>query len=160
MCCPEPGRKHPCLYSLPYLKLPTVIVIRDDAPVIEGIQDLADKKIAVVKGNIIHSYLKRDYPHQQLLFFETLGEAMQAVNNGKADALIENAAMVFLAKKQLGLNRLTAATVSPYTYALSFGVRKDWPELIPILEKSFPHLAAVALNAGSSYLPDFKNSIL
>ena len=27
------------------------------------------------------------------------------------------------------------AAITPYTYELSFGVRKDWPELIPILEK-------------------------
>jgi PAS domain S-box-containing protein len=27
------------------------------------------------------------------------------------------------------------AAVTPYAYELSFGVRKDWPELIPILEK-------------------------
>ena len=123
------------MFTKPYLKLPMVIVTRDDAPVIEGIQDLQGKTIAVVEDYITHSYLKRDYPNQQPLLFGTLGEAMQAVDKGEADALIENAAAVNLAKNELGLARLTVAATTPYTYELSFGVRKDWPELIPILEK-------------------------
>ncbi|MDX2499996.1 MAG: transporter substrate-binding domain-containing protein, partial [Deltaproteobacteria bacterium] len=123
------------LFTEPYLSLPMVIVTRDDAPVIEGISDLQGKTIAVMEDYITHSYLKRDYPNQPLLLFETLSEAMQAVDNGKADALIENAAAVNLARKEMGLTRLTVAAVTPYAYELSFGVRKDWPELIPILEK-------------------------
>jgi two-component system sensor histidine kinase/response regulator len=123
------------LFTEPYLKLPMVIVTRDDAPVIEGIQDLLGKTIAVMEDYITHSYLKRDYPNQQLLLFGTLGEALQAVDNGKADALIENSAAVNLARNELGLTRLTVAAITPYAYELSFGVRKDWPELIPILEK-------------------------
>jgi PAS domain S-box-containing protein len=123
------------LFTEPYLKLPMVIVTRDDAPVIEGIQDLQGKTIAVMEDYITHSYLKRDYPNQQLLLFETLGEALQAVDKGKADALIDNAASINLARNELGLTRLTVAAVTPYAYELSFGVRKDWPELIPILEK-------------------------
>jgi PAS domain S-box-containing protein len=123
------------LFTEPYLKLPMVIVTRDDAPVIEGIQDLQGKTIAVMEDYITHSYLKRDYPNQQLLLFETLGEALQAVDNGKADALIDNAAAVNLARNELGLTQLTVAATTPYAYELSFGVRKDWPELIPILEK-------------------------
>jgi PAS domain S-box-containing protein len=124
------------LFTEPYLKLPMVIVTRDDAPVIEGVQDLHGKTIAVMEDYITHSYLKRDYPNQQLLLFETLSEALQAVDSGKADALIENAASVNLARNELGLTRLTVAAVTPYVYDLSFGVRKDWPELIPILEKT------------------------
>jgi two-component system sensor histidine kinase EvgS len=123
------------LFTRPYLKLPMVIVTRDNAQVIGGIQDLQGKTIAVMKDYIIHSYLKRDYPDQQLLLFETLGEALQAVDNGKADALIDSAAAVNLTRKKLGLKRLAVAAVAPYAYELSFGVRKDWPELIPILEK-------------------------
>jgi len=123
------------LFTEPYLKLPAVIVTRDDAAVIEGIQDLRGKTIAVVEDYITHFYLKRDYPNQQLLLFETLSEALQAVDNGEADALIENAASVNLAKNELDLTRLTVAATTPYAYELSFGVRKDWPELIPILEK-------------------------
>jgi two-component system sensor histidine kinase EvgS len=123
------------LFTEPYLNLQMVIVTRDDAPVIEGIQDLQDKTIAVMEGYITHTYLKRDYPNQQLLLFKTLAGALRAVDNANADALIENAAAINLVKKELGLTRLTVAASTPYTYELSFGVRNDWPELIPILEK-------------------------
>jgi two-component system sensor histidine kinase EvgS len=124
------------LFTESYLNLPMVIVTRDDAPVIEGIQDLQDKTIAVMEGYITHSYLKRDYPNQQLFLFKTLAGALRAVDNGNADALIENAAAINLVKKELGLTRLTVVATTPYAYELSFGVRKEWPELIPILNKS------------------------
>jgi PAS domain S-box-containing protein len=124
------------LFTEPYLRLPMVIVTRDDAPVIEGIQDLKGRTIAVIKEVITHAYLKRDYPDQELLLFKTLDEALQAVDDGQADALIENAACYNLAKQKLGLTRLTVAAPTPYAYELSIGVRQDWPEIVPILEKT------------------------
>jgi ABC-type amino acid transport substrate-binding protein len=123
-------------FTAPYLRLPMVIVTRDDYPVIEGISDLHGKTIAVVKGFITEAYLKRDFPGQQLLLCKSLDEALQAVAGRKADAVVENAPAINLARNRLGLKQLTVASSTPYTYELSFGVRKDWPELIPILEKS------------------------
>ena len=127
-------------FTKPYLNLPMVVVMRDDAPFIEGIDDLKDKTIAVVKGYAIHSYLKRDYPEHKLLMFDNLADAMQAVAESKADAVIENVASINLAKNELGLTHLHVAATTPYAYDLSFGVRKDWPQLVPILEKG---LAAI-----------------
>ena len=123
------------LFTKPYLNLPMVVVMRDDAPFIEGIDELKDKTIAVVKGYAIHSYLKRDYPEQKMLMFDNLSDAMRAVAEGKADAVIENTASINLAKNELGLTNLNVVATTPYSYDLSFGVRKDWPQLIPILEK-------------------------
>jgi polar amino acid transport system substrate-binding protein len=123
------------LFTEPYLNLPTVIVMRNDASFIEGIQDLKDKTIAVVTGYAIQAYLKEDNPDQELLLYDNLPDAMRAVSAGRADAVIGNVASINLIKNELGLNRLNVAASAPYTYDLSFGVRKDWPELIPILEK-------------------------
>ncbi|MDJ0811159.1 MAG: transporter substrate-binding domain-containing protein [Desulfobacterales bacterium] len=123
------------LFTEPYLRLPMVIITRDDAPVIEGIQDLKGRTIAVMENYISHAYLKRDYPDQELLVFKTLDEALQAVDEGQADALIENASAYNLTKKKLSLSRLMVAAPTPYAYELSVGVRKDWPQLVPILEK-------------------------
>ena len=128
------------LFTKPYIHLPMVVVMRDDAPLIEDIQNLKDKTIAVVKGYAIHSYLKRDYPEQQLLMFDNLADAMKAVAEGKADAVIENVTSINFAKNELGLTNLNVVAPTPYAYDLSFGVRKDWPQLIPILEKG---LAAI-----------------
>ena len=122
------------LFTRPYLKLPKVVITRDDAPVIGGIQDLQGKIIAVMDGCITISYLMRDYPNQQLSIYKTHEKALLAVADGKADAMIENVAFVNLTRNKLGLKNLIVAATTPYTHELSIGVRKDWPELIPILE--------------------------
>jgi two-component system sensor histidine kinase/response regulator len=124
------------LFTKPYLNLPMVVVMRDDAPFIEGIDELKDKIIAVVKGYTIHSYLIRDYPDQKMLMFDNLADAMRAVAEGQADAVIENTASINFSKNEQGLTNLNVVATTPYSYNLSFGVRKDWPQLVPILEKS------------------------
>ena len=123
------------LFTKPYLKLPMVIVTKEDAPVIEGIEDLQGKTIAVVEGNLIQDYLKQDYPDQSLIAFITFEQALQAIAQGKADATIEHAAVINMAKLKLGLSQLSVVATTPYAYEISIGVPEKWPELIPILEK-------------------------
>jgi len=36
----------------------------------------------------------------------------------------------------MGLTNLRVATTTPYKYELCFAVRRDWPELVSILNKS------------------------
>ena len=36
----------------------------------------------------------------------------------------------------MGLTNLKIAAITPYTFSLSIGVRKDWPELVAILDKA------------------------
>ncbi len=124
------------LFTKPYLKLPMVVVTRDDAPFIDGIDDLEGKTIAVASGYVILDILQRDYPDQELLQVNSLAEGLLAVSEGRAHAVIENMASIRLAEKEQGLTNLKMAATTPYSYDLSYGVRKDWPELVPILEKS------------------------
>ena len=123
------------LFTEPYMKLPMVVVMHEDAPFIESLNDLSGTTIAVVKGYITHAYLKQDYPRQRLVLFDSLAQAMKAVASGRAGAVIGNIASINYVKRDLGLNQLKVAATTQYSYDISFGVRKDWPELIPILEK-------------------------
>ncbi len=123
------------LFTEPYLKLPIVVVMHESTPFIEGIHDLADTTIALVKGYVTQTYLQRDYPEQKHLEFETLAEAMKAVASGRAGAVIENLASINHLKNELKLTQLRVAATTQYSYNISVGVRKDWPELIPIIEK-------------------------
>lgn len=123
-------------FTKPYMNLPLMVVTRDEAPYITGIGDLKGKTIAVVKGYVTEDYIKRDFPKQDLLLLDSPAEIMLAVSEGRADALVENMATVEFEKKRLGINNLKTAAATPYTFIISYGVRKDWPELVSILDNS------------------------
>lgn len=132
---PSEERSQYMLFTRPHLKLPMVIVMRDDAQFIDGMESLAGMKIAIVKGYIIQTYLEQDYPDYTVLEFNNMTEAMKAVADGKADAVIGTIAIINLIKNEHNLPMLQVAATTPYSYDLCFGVRKDMPELVQILEK-------------------------
>ncbi len=128
------------LFTEPYLSLPLVVITREDYKFINGIGDLSGAKIAVARGYVTQQYLERDFPGHDLVLVDDLEEAVDAVSNGKADALLETIAVTKYAERQMGIKNLRVAATTPYRYELSFGVRKDWPDLVWILNKSLANI--------------------
>ena len=138
-----PERSKFLLFSEPYISFPMVILTRDDAPFVNVVQDFKNGKVAVVKGYVSQELLQRDYPEREFYLAKDIDEALRAVSKGKIDAFVGNLASITYTTQKLGLTNLKVATTTPYKYELAFAVRKDWPELVNILNKniySIPHL--------------------
>jgi len=127
-------------FTDPYITLPMVILTRDDAPFLNGLEDLKGGRVAVIRAYVEHEFLQRDYPTMSLFVADAIEEALTAVANGKADAFVSDLASSTFATERLGLKNLKVAATTPYYRELGFGVRKDWPELVTILNKA---LAAI-----------------
>jgi PAS domain S-box-containing protein len=120
-----------------YLVFPQVVVTRRDAPFISGVRDLGGKPVAVEKDHITSSWLKRDFPTVNIVQALNSVDALRKVSNGSADAYVGNLAVASYVIERNGLTNLKIA--APTTYGdetLSMGVRKDWPELARLLDKS------------------------
>ncbi|WP_163339326.1 transporter substrate-binding domain-containing protein [Desulfopila sp. IMCC35008] len=138
---PSPERTSYLNFSTPHLSFPLVIITRKDAPFINDIYSLQNKTVTTIKNNITETWLKRENIDFTPLFVQTPLKALEAVALGKADAHIENlAAASYLIEKEGWANLKIASPTSFENYALSIGVRKDWPELISIINKG---LAAI-----------------
>jgi polar amino acid transport system substrate-binding protein len=98
--------------------------------------DFKSGKIAIVKGYVSQEILERNYPDRKFYLAKNVDEALHAVSRGKVEAFVGNLASISYATQKLQLTNLKVATTTPYKYELSFAVRKDWPELIPILNKT------------------------
>ena len=123
-------------FSNPYLSSPLVIFVQQNAPFIGGLQDLEGKKVALIKRGVTYDWLKRDkigvVPH----FVKTPLEALKAVSLGSADAFIGNLAASSHIIEIAGLSNIKIAAPTQYDdYKLFMGVRKDWPELVSIINK-------------------------
>jgi PAS domain S-box-containing protein len=138
------------LFTDPYLIVPIVIVTRDDAPFVNGIRDFAPQRVGILSGRVVQGYLEADLPDQNWALFGSLDEALLALAGGRVDAVVENAASIAFAVRKLDLNQVKVAAATPYKFELAFGVRKDWPELVTLINRE---LKAVS-PAERSYIID------
>jgi len=123
-------------FTKPYLSFPMVIVTSDKVTYVDGIRDLRNESVAVVKGYATQDLLEKDHPELNLFRAENLTEALKAVSLGKVFAYIGNIASVSETLKREGLTNLKVSGQTPYKFDLSMAVRQDWPEMIPILQKA------------------------
>lgn len=137
-----PERAHYLSYTKPIFSFPLIIITRKDAPFISGIQNLQDKRIAIVRKVSVYEWLQQDKINVMPRYVDSPLDALVDVSLGYADAAIENlAAATYLIEKN-GLTNLKIAAPTSYgNYNLSIAVRKDWPELVSIFNKG---LAAVS----------------
>jgi PAS domain S-box-containing protein len=131
-----PERSKSLQFTKPYLSFPMVILTREDAPFISDVQDFEDNKVAVVRGYATQDLLEQDYPGRRFYLANNLEQALKALSRGQVDAYVGNLASITYATQKLGLTNLKVATTAPYKFELAFAVRKDWPQLVNILNKS------------------------
>ena len=128
-------------FSVPYIKFQRVIITRTDYPFIAGLKDL-DKARVAVQVNTSHEGFLHDYTDIKVLSFATLEETLTAVSSGKADAMIGNIASASHWIRRLNLTNLkVAAPAQMETIDLHFAVRKDWPELITLINKGLASIS-------------------
>ena len=126
-----------------YISLNKMLLVAQGNPrSIHGQHDLAGRRIAVHRGNLVDEKLAAKYPEAKIIPLETTAEMVQAVVKGDVDAIFDNGTTLYLAQK-LGLPYLEIAFDLGEKLELAFGVRKDWPQAIDILNKG---LAAIPLH--------------
>ena len=128
-------------FSKPYLSFPVVIATRQDFPFVSGVMDFKPGKVAVIEGKATQVWLNRDCPGMDFFLAQDSEEALKALSEGKVDAFVDNIAAITYATQRLGLINLRVATATPYQYELAFGIRKDWPELASIIDKTLATLS-------------------
>ncbi len=129
-------------FTEPYISFPLVIFSRNDAAYINSLDDLKGRQILVEKGYLAHDILQRDYPMLSLILVSTAQEALQRLAQGEGDVYVGNLVQASYVIAERGYTNLKVAAPTGYAYDLSIGVRKDWPELIPLLQQGLDTLSA------------------
>ena len=131
-----PERARRMLFTEPHLDLPIVIITRADYPYIRGLADLEGKALAMPRDYASASWLKRDFPDYTFQEVDSLAQALMDVSTGRADAVVGAMGPCTYLMQSLGITNLKVAAPTPYRYELAIGVRKDWPELVEILNRA------------------------
>lgn len=138
---PTPEREKHLLFTQAYVTFPSVIISRNDARFIGGLDDLQGLKIGVLKGLVVEELLKRDYPQIPLLALSDVKAALLDLSTGKIDVFVDNLGTVSYNIEKLGLTNLKIAAPTPYNHDLAFGIRKDMPLLRSVLDKALASIS-------------------
>ena len=130
----ESGRKL-LNFTRPYLRFPVVVFTRKDAPLLTGLADLEGKKVIVEDAYSMQEILRDRYPGIDLVVSGNSLSALEKLAVGQVDAFVGNLATGSTLLQQHGMKNIKVAAPTPYNLSLSMGVRKDWPELVTILDK-------------------------
>jgi len=134
---PTPEREEYIEFTDNYLTSPWVIFNREKDSFIGNISDLYGKTVSVQKGYVVQTLLEKEYPAIKLLVVKNTEDALKAVSTKKADAFIGNLTIGSYSIIRDGFDNLRVAAPTPFgNHSQAMGVRKDWPELASIINKT------------------------
>ena len=123
-------------FSTPYMHVRWAIVSLRDHSAIPGLIALQEIPTAVTNGYASHNRLTHEWKNIPLLPKATVLETLQAVLDGEAEAAIIDLDTATPLIHAYNMTQLKIdANVFEKMDALSFAVRKDWTELLSILNK-------------------------
>ena len=124
-------------FSQTFLPTPLVIMARENDERLEGPEDIAGMRVALVDGYASAKRVIDEHPTIQGVMVVTPLEALKAVSVGEADCTVGVLGVNDYLARRHGISNLkVAARYDMRFFAQGFGVRKDWPELVRIIDKT------------------------
>ena len=128
------------LFTQPYITFQRVIVVKNTNETIRRFEDLYGRQVAV-QASSSHQGLLEQYPQILIRTYDTVEEALQAVNRGDEIAFLGNDATTSYLASANGMTALSFIPIETGSaQQLHLAVRNDWPELVSIMNKALSTL--------------------
>ena len=131
-----PDRKQYAVFSKAYATFPIVIATKKDVDFIPDVQSIKNKTIAVVKNHTATKLLQDRYPNLHYIVTNSLVEALNLVNTGKAYATVEILPVLAYKINNENFNNLKIAGKTELIFPVKFMIRKDYAPLLPMLNRA------------------------
>ena len=138
-----PERREIVNFTKPYAQISAAIIVKGPDLQIRSIDDLRGLRVSATRGFSTEEYFTESYPDVELVLEDNLLDTLYAVLEGRADATMDDFAALNYLMQQHGLPGLRVAFLSAdaeVAESPSMGVRKDWPILRDILQKTMDSL--------------------
>jgi len=126
-------------FSEPYVAMHHSVFQRKGSEQFRSLDELESQNInvGVLHCSYAETYLRNTYPNLQIIPYPIITDALKALVNHSVDAVIATDTSAAQAINDLMLASVEPAMNIPgMEQMLHVGVRKDWPEFIPILNKA------------------------
>ncbi|NCB11983.1 MAG: transporter substrate-binding domain-containing protein [Erysipelotrichia bacterium] len=155
------SRKEFGYFSNEYLKFPISIVTKKDEHFIENIDEILDKKIAVGNNFTAHNLLKEKYPNLDLVLVNNVEEGLALVSKKEIFAFVDIKPILTYNIAKFEFKDLKVSGKSGIDFPLKIMVRKEYKDLIPIINKTIATIPASEITniVNSWNNVQFQNSI-
>ncbi|MES2019018.1 MAG: transporter substrate-binding domain-containing protein [Pseudomonadota bacterium] len=140
---PNAERQDYLLFSDAYIKTPVVIFSAVNGPSAGSLAALTGKRLALNEGSSLGPMMRREWPGITLVPVNNFRTASEAIRKGKVDAYMGALLTGTHQMVEQGASDIHISGETDYQFELAFAVRKDWQELVPILNQA---LAAIPKN--------------
>ena len=123
-------------FTIPYISNPIVIAMRSKENFIEKIDQIKNKKIALIKDYGYAAKIRRKYSNIEFHIVDDIQDGLISVSTGKVDVLLCTLALCSYTIAELGLNDVKIVGKTEFDTKLALGVQKKLPELLSILNKA------------------------
>lgn len=131
-----------CLnFTAPYISNPIVMAMRNSENYVESINEIKERKIALIKDYGYASKIRRKYSSINFITVNDIHDGLISVSTGKVDALLCTLALCSYTISELGLNNVKITGKSEFDTKLALGIQKDIPVLLSILNKSINNIS-------------------
>jgi two-component system sensor histidine kinase EvgS len=123
-------------FTQSYISSPVTITMRNTQNYVQNIDEIKDKKIAVINGYGYVPEIKKGYPNIQFYVVNSIQEGLTDVSVGKMDALISTLAQTSYHISELGINNVRIVGKTQFTTKLAFGMREEFAPLVPLFNRA------------------------
>lgn len=124
-------------FTFPYLTMHGTIVVRADENGIHRLEDLADRQLAVMRGDNAEEFLRRSRLGSAIVTTETFDDALRQLAAGQHDAVVVQKLTALQLMRNHNLTNLK--TVGPpledFVQSFCFAVRKGDKKLLALLNE-------------------------
>ena len=124
------------IFTKPYLGFPVVILAGQGAEPISDPGELKGQRVAVVKGYGYVIPFRKQFMDLNFVEVETVRDGLLQLSANEVDAFISAAPTAYHLMSELGLTNLKVIGSTGLSIDLGFGVRKDTPLLVSILNRA------------------------
>jgi two-component system sensor histidine kinase EvgS len=134
---PSVERSEKIRFTRPYLSNPYVLVVASGNENLITLEDMVDKRLALIGGGGLASYIAVHYPRVVFVDVENPEQAMELVANGSVEAAAVSliSARYMIARHYRDGLRITS-TIGTEPARITFGVNRGQLELYSILDKA------------------------
>ena len=130
-----PQREAYLSFSQPYITIQGAIISNQDLSQLRSLDDLKGYKVAVVEGYLWDDVLTSLTDKFTIDRFHDLRTALDSTSRGVTDVTVSALDSGHFVIRNEGFVDLKVVTTLPQKIELGFGVRKDWPQLVSVLNK-------------------------
>ncbi|MFU9137969.1 ATP-binding protein [Erwinia tasmaniensis] len=130
-------------FSRPWFKSPFVTVVKKDA--LSG-EITPRTRVAMVRGNALENDLQKSYPGIRIIETENASEALEKVDDGEVDMAVHTyIGANYMIERHFKNQLRIAGRAGNHSAEISFGVSRNQPELLSILNKSLENISSAEI---------------